>query len=122
MSERTVLVVDDETDIREMLRFAFMAAGYKVDTAANGLDALEIIHKNSPTAVLLDLMMPRMSGYELVETLRTEGRLTALPVVILTASSLDGVNVARLDGTREILQKGSMDITNVVSRFSAAIA
>jgi two-component system response regulator MprA len=111
---KSVLVVDDEQDLRDMLRFALMADGYQVATAANGVEALESIRINQPQAVLLDLMMPRMTGYEVVEALRSEGRLEDVPVVILTARVIDDLDRDKLSGTRAILQKGSMDITSVV--------
>ncbi len=111
---KSVLVVDDEQDLREMLRFALMADGYQVATAANGVEALESIRNNQPGAVLLDLMMPRMTGYEVVETLRDEGRLDDVSIVILTARVIDDDDRDKLSGTRAILQKGSMDIGMVV--------
>jgi CheY-like chemotaxis protein len=111
---KSVLIVDDEQDLRDMLRFALLADGYQVATATNGVEALESIRVNQPRAVLLDLMMPRMTGYEVVEALRNEGRLDDVPVVILTARVIDDLDRDKLNGTRAILQKGSMDITSVV--------
>jgi DNA-binding response OmpR family regulator len=122
MTNQSILVVDDEGDIREMLRYAFMAAGYDVLTAADGEDALSAINHHNPTGVLLDLMMPRKNGYEVVESLRNEGQLDSLPVVILTARSIDPDERARLQGTRDILQKGALDMSGVVKRVTAALA
>ncbi|HVO42147.1 MAG TPA: response regulator [Aggregatilineales bacterium] len=122
MSDKSVLVVDDETDIREMLRFMFTAAGFQVTTATNGEEALTSIRQQAPGAVLLDLMMPRKTGYDVIEILRSEGQLESLPVVILTARQIEPEDRARLNGTRAIFEKGSMDVLSVVHRFSAAIA
>lgn len=86
MDQRTVLVVDDEADIRESLREALADEGYAVEVAANGKQALEILPKlNRPCAVILDIIMPVMSGIELYAAMRANPHLSDIPVVVSTS-------------------------------------
>ena len=87
MSPRPVLVVDDDPDIRETLRFVLEDAGYPVYSAENGREALEILSCSElPGLILLDLMMPVMSGDELLKALKAVKALAQIPVAVVTAS------------------------------------
>jgi two-component system chemotaxis response regulator CheY len=83
-----ILVIDDDFDIRECLSDVLSAAGYEVRTAQNGLEGLMALRAGdySPCVVLLDLMMPVMSGQEFLEKVRAEKKLQNLPVVVVTAA------------------------------------
>jgi two-component system, sensor histidine kinase and response regulator len=86
MSGRTVLVVDDEPDIRESLRDALEDEGYDVVTAANGREALTLLPGLSrPLAMILDIIMPVMSGVELYALLQSDPKLATIPVVVSTS-------------------------------------
>lgn len=80
-----ILVVDDEEEIRMVLRLALARAGYDVVEAEDGEEALQRIAETPPDAVLLDVMMPGMGGYAVCQTLREEPRTAALPVIMLSA-------------------------------------
>jgi CheY-like chemotaxis protein len=86
----TVLVIDDDVDIREMLDAALTTEGYAVVTAANGKAALDrladmqTVHQ-SPCLILLDLMMPVMNGVEFLSRLQSDPALSPLPVVVMSA-------------------------------------
>lgn len=82
---REILVVDDDRDIRETLGEILAQEGYRVELAENGVRALEIMRRNSPALVLLDLMMPIMSGWEVLEEAETDERLARIPVVVVSA-------------------------------------
>jgi DNA-binding response OmpR family regulator/DNA-binding CsgD family transcriptional regulator len=82
----TVLVVDDEPDILEILTLALGAAGHDVLTASDGTEALEIVGRIRPDAMLLDVGMPHMDGWEVLERIKSSGPdLADVPVVMLTA-------------------------------------
>jgi CheY-like chemotaxis protein len=82
-----VLVVDDDEDIRELLKVFLEADGYQVNTAADGLEAWEQISDgHAPDLILLDLMMPRMDGKQFLKKLR-QSRSKRLAVVILSANA-----------------------------------
>jgi len=79
---KTVLVVDDEKNIVQLVRLYLANEGYKVDTAYGGREALEKVRQNRPSLVVLDLMMPEVDGWEVCRQLRKEGDI---PIIILTA-------------------------------------
>lgn len=82
-----VLVVDDEPAVRDSLRDLLEDCGYEVETAQDGADALERLESGlRPSLMLLDLMMPRMSGQELIEHLGAHPELESPPVLVVSAS------------------------------------
>jgi two-component system phosphate regulon response regulator PhoB len=86
MAQR-ILVVDDEPDLRELLRVTLQQAGYRVDAAAAGREALDSLRRDPPDLVVLDLMLPDFSGTEICRRIRESPELSHLPVVMLTARS-----------------------------------
>ncbi len=77
--------LDDEVDNVDMLQFLLEMEGYEVDTASNGRQCLERMRAVRPDAVVLDLMMPVMSGWEVLETLAADGNLRSVPVIVASA-------------------------------------
>lgn len=86
-TELSVLIVDDDPSIRSMLGFLFDDEGFTVREAADGLDALEAITADPPDAMVLDLMMPRVDGHEVLRERREQGLAPDTRVVVLTAKS-----------------------------------
>ncbi len=84
----TILVVDDDADCRDLLAQLLSRQGYAVVCAGNGREALECIDASAPGLMILDLMMPEMSGWELLERQRNDPKLESLPIVVMTASGL----------------------------------
>jgi CheY-like chemotaxis protein len=84
-SHSDILVVDDDRDVRETLAAVLEGEGYAVRCAENGAQALAMMHGPKPGAIVLDLMMPVMSGWELLEAVRMDGELAAIPIVVLSA-------------------------------------
>lgn len=82
-----ILVVDDEEPIRELLRFNLEKEGYKVCLAGDGAEALQMIEKERPDLLVLDVMLPGMGGLEVCHQLRINPKFRELPVVMLTAKS-----------------------------------
>ncbi len=82
---RRVLVVDDEPAIRLLAQRALEFRGFAVDTAVDGLDALEKVRSGRPDLVLLDAMLPKLHGFEVARRLRSDPATRALPIVIMTA-------------------------------------
>lgn len=85
-SASCVLVVDDEEDIRETLREVVEMTGCSAVTAANGAEALEVLRKLRPCLIILDLLMPVMTGMEFIEATRQQPELAALPILISTSA------------------------------------
>jgi CheY-like chemotaxis protein len=85
MSDETILVVEDDGDIRECYQSLLERAGYRVATAENGKEALDQLKRQRPALILLDLMMPVMSGPEFLEILRADSSSAEIPVLIVSA-------------------------------------
>lgn len=85
-----VLVVDDETDIRQALAEVLSSEGFQVVAASDGVEALEQARAYHPQLVLLDLMMPRMNGWEFRQAQKCDPEVSAIPVVIISALAPDG--------------------------------
>jgi phosphate regulon transcriptional regulator PhoB len=105
----TVLVVEDDTDIRELLRYNLEQESFMVEQAADGAEALRLIERRVPELLILDLMLPGMPGLELCRKLRNMPATSSLPILILTAR---GEEVDRVLG----LEMGADDY--VVKPFS----
>jgi len=86
LAER-ILVVDDEPDLRELVRVNLAQAGFAVETAASGREALARLHDAPPDLVVLDLMLPDFSGTEICRQLRADPELAQVAVIMLTAKS-----------------------------------
>jgi putative two-component system response regulator len=80
-----ILVVDDTALIRQYLQDQLMEEGYVVTTAADGVEALERVAEDTPDLILLDVMMPRMDGYEVCRSLKSDSRTIFIPIVVVTA-------------------------------------
>ncbi|MBM1631732.1 response regulator [Sulfitobacter mediterraneus] len=84
MSKHVVLV-EDETNIAEAIRFLLSNEGWRVETLANGSNAVDVIRNTGPDLVMLDVMLPGKSGFEILHDLRADPAFDALPVLMLTA-------------------------------------
>lgn len=82
---RKILIVDDEPFILKSLSFVLSKEGFQIETANNGLEAMEKIEKNKPEIVFLDIMMPKKNGMEVCQWIRENPRLKDIYVIILTA-------------------------------------
>ncbi len=98
-----LLIVDDDGAIRRLLSRIAERAGFDVDTAKDGIEALEMLQRKDYTIAIVDLMMPRLSGYELVQRIST---LEPRPIVIV-ATALTNGDVASLDDSmvRRVIRK-----------------
>jgi CheY-like chemotaxis protein len=81
-----VLVVDDDPSIRKMMVAALKRDGYKFAEAANGQEALDMMRERRPDVVLLDLMMPILSGWDVLRERESDPRLRDIPVIIVSAT------------------------------------
>jgi two-component system phosphate regulon response regulator PhoB len=101
-----VLVVDDEAAIREMIQFALEKAGMEVQSASNAHEALLNINESRPDIILMDWMMPGVSGLELTRRLRKDSYTQDIPIIMLTAKVTEDDKVAGLEaGTDDYVIK-----------------
>jgi two-component system, cell cycle response regulator DivK len=87
---KKILIADDKATSRELLRTVLERQGYEVMEAADGEEALQKALAEFPDLILLDLQMPRRTGYEVLGELRKDARHAALPIIALTASAMQG--------------------------------
>lgn len=80
-----ILIAEDESDILELINFTLQFGGYEVIPTSNGADALEMTRKEQPDLVLLDVRMPRMSGYQVCTEIKADPGINHIPVVFLSA-------------------------------------
>jgi CheY-like chemotaxis protein len=80
-----ILIAEDERDIRELISFTLQFAGHKVTSTANGEEALETARQEIPDLILLDVRMPKMTGYEACKQIKADASLAHIPVVFLSA-------------------------------------
>ena len=85
LGSSTVLLVEDHPDVRDMMALALQFAGHRVVTAANGRDALQLLRKERPCVILLDLMMPVMDGWQFCAALEQDPELGRVPLVVISA-------------------------------------
>jgi CheY-like chemotaxis protein len=103
------LVVDDDADLRQRLRSLLEKERWEVDEAADGREALARFSKQRPEVILLDLVMPKMDGFEFLAVLQQQEEVRSVPIIVLTAKDLTAADRQRLSGpTEKILQKCSL--------------
>lgn len=97
MNGKTILVVDDERDILELLRYNLVKNGYKVISALTGEEALRLADQTPPSLVILDLMLPGMDGLEVCRALKAKRELADVPIIMLSAKGEEADIVAGLE-------------------------
>lgn len=85
LSKTRVLIVEDEPNIVESLNFILGRAGFDVETAVDGAEALQRLRRQVYSALILDLMLPGINGFDVLRSVRADGELKDMPVIVLTA-------------------------------------
>jgi CheY-like chemotaxis protein len=118
-----ILVVDDDSAMRQRLRGLLEKEGWEVDEAADGREALVRLTKQRPGLVLLDLVMPGMDGFEFLAELQRRPDDRSVPVVLLTAKDLTSADQQRLGGLIEkVFRKGSLGHEQLLAEVGALMA
>jgi two-component system alkaline phosphatase synthesis response regulator PhoP len=106
MNPKKILVVDDEVDLVETVRFPLEMEGYHVLVSYNGEDALNQARKENPDLILLDLMLPKLDGYKVCRLLKFDERYKHIPILMLTAKTQEKDKVLGLEtGADEYITK-----------------
>ena len=116
---KKILIIDDEPDILKVTTFRLEKNGYKVFAAVNGKEALDLLRKQTPDLILLDLVLPRMSGHELCKHIKAQEKLKDIPIVLFTASSTSVKEKARALGADDFLLKpfSPEELLNKIKEF-----
>lgn len=98
--QKRILVVDDEPDFAAIVQGNLEKEGFQVDVAYNGVEGLEKVKANPPDAIVLDVMMPELDGYQVCSTLKGDGNTCNIPVILLTAvaSHVTSTRYSHADG------------------------
>ena len=119
-----ILIAEDERDIRDLVAFTLRFAGYEVFTAANGEEAVELAPNVNPDLILMDVRMPRMTGYEACRIMKLNPDLKDIPIVFLSAKGQETEIQQGLDaGAEEYLLKPfapdqlTSHVKNILAKF-----
>jgi len=101
-----ILIAEDEPDIRDLIAFTLRFAGYEVVTGSNGEEAVQLARKEFPDLILLDVRMPRMTGYEACKKIKADSSLKDVPIVFLSAKGQEAEIQSGMEaGAEEYLLK-----------------
>jgi DNA-binding response OmpR family regulator len=117
-----ILISEDEPDIRELVAFTLRFAGHEVITTANGEEALQQASQLFPDIIIMDVRMPKMTGYDACRAMKADAKLKDIPVMFLSAKGQDAEIQAGLDvGAEEYLLKPFAP-TQLAERVNAILA
>lgn len=116
-----VLVADDDEDILALVSLRLERAGYEVVTAKDGVEALAAAEARTPQIAVVDVMMPRMDGHELVRRLRARPETARIPILILTAAVHDAVADASIDAGANVHMRKPFSPRDLVTRLDALL-
>jgi len=116
---KKILIVDDEPDLLRVATFRLKKFGYEVLTARDGQEALDLLQKDTPDLIFLDLKLPVMSGYEVCRQIKSDNNLKNTPVVLFTASSDRIAEKAKEIGADDYMTKpfGPEDLLEKIKKF-----
>lgn len=121
MDKYTIFFAEDEADISTLLRYNFESEGFNVVDCADGGNAIELIAKHKPDIVLLDWMLPTISGIEICKRIREDRELRNIPVVIVTARGEESDKVLGLDTGADDYVTKPFSIKELVARINSLL-
>ncbi len=118
----TALLVEDNEEVQRVIKRQLRKHGWEVISAENGRVGLEVLEKEKPDVILLDLMMPEMDGFEFIRHLRANPLHVDLPVIVMTAMELGAAERAELNmSVQRIIQKGSVGGSEILAELRARL-
>jgi len=118
-----VLIADDDITLRDMYKERLEMDSYKVLVAADGEETLKVIKEQKPDLVLLDIMMPKMNGLDVLEQMKKDDQMKAIPVIVLTALIQDLTKVKSLmSGADDYLMKSEIMPGEVIKKVRETLA
>ena len=119
MSRATILIADDSSDIRKIMRFLLNDLGFAVVEAADGNEAVRLARQCQPVLILLDLCMPGIDGWEVATQLRADPALVEVPILAMTAYNVSSTTLAALHaGCQQVVAK-RYDLPDISRRITA---
>jgi DNA-binding response OmpR family regulator len=119
---KRILIIEDEEILMNLLQRKLLQEGYEVSVARDGDEGLKTMRENSPDLILLDILMPRVSGIEVMEEMQRDGRLKDIPVIIISNSGQPvEIDQAQKLGAKDWLIKTEFDPQEVVEKVKKQI-
>ncbi len=121
MAKEKILIVEDEKDIVELLQYNLEKENFKIQSASNGQRALDLVRKNHPDLVLLDLMLPEIDGLEVCRILKKDSKTSHIPIIMLTAKSSESDKIVGLElGADDYITK-PFSMKELIARIRALL-
>ncbi|MBI4744736.1 MAG: response regulator transcription factor [Actinobacteria bacterium] len=121
MSKQSILVVEDEKDIAEAIHYALEMEGFEVVIAGDGEEALEKISKEKPDLVILDILLPKIDGWEVLSTIRRKPKTQDLPVIILTVKTTEASKLCGYDLGADDYMNKPFSVNELLARIKAVL-
>ncbi|MDX1617834.1 MAG: response regulator transcription factor [Balneolaceae bacterium] len=119
--KQTILVVDDEQDLLDLIEYNLKKEGFDVLKAEDGEEGIKVARRTSPDLVLLDIMMPKMDGLEVVDFMRNDDDLKRIPIIFLTARGDEKTEVEGLNKGGDDYITKPISTTKLISRIKAVL-
>jgi two-component system alkaline phosphatase synthesis response regulator PhoP len=119
--KQTILVVDDEQDLLDLIEYNLNKEGFDVLKAEDGKEGIDVAREHHPDLILLDIMMPKMDGLEVVERIRNDDKLKRIPIIFLTARGDEKTEVEGLDKGGDDYITKPISTTKLISRIKAVL-
>ncbi len=119
---KKIIIVEDEEILRNLLHKKLLAEGYSVEVAENGEVGLQKIRENRPDLILLDIIMPKMGGFEMLEEMQKDESISGIPVIVVSNSGQPvEIDRAQKLGARDWLVKTEFDPQEVIDKVIVQI-
>ncbi len=119
----TILVVDDQEENVQLMADVLSSANYVTLTANSGPEALELLKANAPSAILLDMLMPGMDGFEVIRRIRDNPATAQIPIMVITAMWVSDEDRQRIEReAQSIFQKGTFWIEDLLKEVARLVA
>lgn len=120
---KTILLIEDEPTLQKTLSEAFIQKGYQIQSALDGLAGLSLAQETKPDLILLDLVLPKMDGFEVLKELKKNDATKEIPVIILTnLESTQDIERAILLGATNYLVKANYNLNDVLEKVEKAFS
>ncbi|MHB8836189.1 MAG: response regulator transcription factor [Candidatus Methylomirabilia bacterium] len=116
MGNRRVLIVDDEPDVVESIKFRLGLANIECLAAGDGAEGLRVAQEELPDLIILDVMMPKITGYKVARALKQDERCRRIPIILLTARSQDGDRMLGIDSGADEYMTKPFDLDELTAR------
>jgi len=121
MSKVNILIIDDESDLVELLKYNLAKEGYNVEFAFNGFDGIKIAEVVKPDIIILDLMLPDINGYEVCKRIKQDSRLSGVPVIFLSAKQEEVDKILGFEAGAEDYMTKPFSVNELLARVRAIL-